>query len=388
MKSIISYLLLLFLINCYGQISITPGVDAKLPPPLPAPVKKIPPYDSSFNYSSTDYFSLIGQTIYFLPASTKYKTSYLQDYSTNFTTEVPTKFQNPPSPYLAPYTEVSIYKPVYFDEKPNYRTSLKEVQGRYFKITGFTEDGKYIKLKDVNNSNDSLLYQMHELLWDPIIDYVIVGYFIREREAYLNHHFYLNDAYVFGAPSIDVVSGETILLSDTNERWKCYDVTFLETTCYYYPILALLLTNSHGARITLKLSYMKPIYSSSCKSKEFMHLWEFTDEKDVRRKGRLFEASMIKRFGPKYGELIIQHKVDIGMTDEMCDYAWDKPNEIHYITKAGHKIEKWIYKSRTDLTRLKHDDANNTGWIHGTGDHTMYTKALYFENDKLIEIEE
>ena len=69
----------------------------------------------------------------------------------------------------------------------------------------------------------------------------------------------------------------------------------------------------------------------------------------------------ISKFGDQNGELIAQGKVKIGMTTEMCKYAWGKP----------------IWTSKTTTSNRVSED-----WYYG------FISSLHFENGFLKRIEE
>ncbi|MBQ6084669.1 MAG: hypothetical protein IJK92_10025 [Bacteroidales bacterium] len=58
---------------------------------------------------------------------------------------------------------------------------------------------------------------------------------------------------------------------------------------------------------------------------------------------------MIAKYGEKYGKLIINGQVVIGMNKEMCRYAWGNPSEINTTTVANHIHEQWVYSLRCYL---------------------------------------
>ena len=323
-------------------------------------------YDSSFNQSDTDYPLLVGQTLFFLPPSSRFTYYYyIPPYVTGF------------------YTETNVYRGVYVDEQPNYQTPLKEVEGRNFKITGFSDDGIYVKLIALDDSNDQLIYKFNQ----TFPQYIIVGWFEKYKKNHINHYFYLGTQIINGDK--DINTGQPVSLMDTDEPWKCYDVLYLETTCYY-PVLALLLKNTKGECIAVSAQNSK--HSSGSKCDQFLRYDHFDDEETAYflHKGKKFEADMLKRYGPKYGKLIVQNKVEPGMTDEMCEYSWGKPPKIITITKTGHEIEKWVYDYKDDPVYRKTGVIVTTGYVHqNQGMNTIYTnKYLYFEKGKLTEIEQ
>ena len=56
------------------------------------------------------------------------------------------------------------------------------------------------------------------------------------------------------------------------------------------------------------------------------------------------EAEKYKaRFGLDIWNTILQGKVRIGMTKEMCRLSWGDPEKINETITAGKKSEQWVY---------------------------------------------
>ncbi len=64
---------------------------------------------------------------------------------------------------------------------------------------------------------------------------------------------------------------------------------------------------------------------------------------------RVKRESLILKYGQKYGSLIAERKVVIGMTKEMCVAAWGKPSEINKTTATYGVHEQWVYNIKTYL---------------------------------------
>lgn len=55
------------------------------------------------------------------------------------------------------------------------------------------------------------------------------------------------------------------------------------------------------------------------------------------------KVKLIKKYGKNYADLIIQRRVKIGMTAEMCREAWGSPNDINRSTGPWGVHEQWCY---------------------------------------------
>ena len=57
----------------------------------------------------------------------------------------------------------------------------------------------------------------------------------------------------------------------------------------------------------------------------------------------------LKKFGKKKWLSILNRKIVIGMTEEMCELSWGKPNNINTTTTKGTTIEQWVYDNNAYL---------------------------------------
>ncbi len=73
-----------------------------------------------------------------------------------------------------------------------------------------------------------------------------------------------------------------------------------------------------------------------------------------------YKQECIKKYGAKYGALIADHRVDIGMPMKLCEASWGEPFEVI-----------------TSVNETKYDAA----WLYG------YKTFLYFRNGSLVLIE-
>lgn len=54
-------------------------------------------------------------------------------------------------------------------------------------------------------------------------------------------------------------------------------------------------------------------------------------------------SQMIKKYGKYYGKIIGKNKVIIGMTKQMCEDAWGKPDTVNQTTTTYGTNEQWVY---------------------------------------------
>ncbi len=62
------------------------------------------------------------------------------------------------------------------------------------------------------------------------------------------------------------------------------------------------------------------------------------------------EADYLKqKYGEELWNAVLNNKIEIGMTKELCEVAWGKPLEINETIIEGKKSEQWVYLGNTYL---------------------------------------
>jgi len=340
-------------------------------------------YDSSFNFSADKFRLLIGQTIYFIPYSTKYPNppQYLTDYyglapahqkkhsnggasAASIASRAPLVGGFVPRGHQKPENTNNYYKAKLVEDKenPHYETPASEILGKYFTIIDFIDSTKgeelrrfLIKLAHKDNPSDVFYYRFSSGE-DEIrrgvyfTDFLVVGYYEKVKKQYVNSYFYL-------APEInnifenikDLATGSYISLTDHNEKWQCYDVTLLDEESTLSLIPAILLKNEKGNRIaTTFLDNTTATSKTTIALKKFFitearHNQLVKDAQDSEDQKKQHKADIIKKYGPTNGNLINNHKLAIGMTKEMCIASWGEPESINTTTMSGLVHEQWVY---------------------------------------------
>lgn len=65
--------------------------------------------------------------------------------------------------------------------------------------------------------------------------------------------------------------------------------------------------------------------------------------KEIEQQRKLEKQSLVAKYGEKYGLLIFEHKVSLGMTKEMCLKAWGSPRNKIVRKTANGTQEIWTY---------------------------------------------
>lgn len=89
-------------------------------------------------------------------------------------------------------------------------------------------------------------------------------------------------------------------------------------------------------------------------------------KEEIARKSRISAIEkarkdlLINKFGNELAETILQGNVQIGMTREMCEFAWGKPYDKDITIVKNRTVEYWKY---------------------------TWKKSLYFDNNILVRID-
>ena len=69
---------------------------------------------------------------------------------------------------------------------------------------------------------------------------------------------------------------------------------------------------------------------------------KLAQEKQKQQKEEQRKKSLIQKYGQRYGSLIYQGKLELGMTQQMCHEVIDiKSYDIGKNMRSGHRVETW-----------------------------------------------
>lgn len=60
-------------------------------------------------------------------------------------------------------------------------------------------------------------------------------------------------------------------------------------------------------------------------------------------KNNIRRKELVTKYGSYYANLIMNSKICIGMTKDMCIESWGKPQHINTTTTASIEEEQWVY---------------------------------------------
>ncbi len=150
---------------------------------------------------------------------------------------------------------------------------------------------------------------------------------------------------------------DVIKLNDKS-KWLCKEVTLLKNKNNggqdsTYDIFCLL-KNDKGQQIQLMPPSDK-LGLSFITEKEYIRLDHANKNqkeqliKEINDAREKHKSECISKFGKHSGELIAQNKIELGMTSEMCRFAWGTPwDTFNSKTSAGAK-EIWFYNCKYNL---------------------------------------
>lgn len=270
------------------------------------------PYDSTQNYLRKDVYKYLGQDLYVIGKPEGiFRESGYENFVTNYSID---SYRN---------------KSVVYKSNNYFNSTYDELAGKYFKVIQVIKHprvddnevlyGSKFFLKLVGKENKDTVYFEYESKYEHNYPFIIVGFFEKQKKAFVGKQFIFQDFVLKGSPNIK--TGENISIV-TGQIWKCIDLTVEER---YYN-LSLLIENPLGEKTTIS----------------YDHVFDSLD------KGRVFSKNgaenYIKRFGKENFNTILQAKVKVGMTTEMCKLSWGRPKSINETITSGNKTEQWVYK--------------------------------------------
>lgn len=343
MKYIFTFIafFLCFTYVCQAQIT-----SYKVEKPAVQPRVAVP-YDSTENITRDNLISLIGQQIQILPQKrsgnlgletgpTFYSARPTQGYSSNN------------SLVIKPDTRFTSYKSKFgaFDNEVFDIVGCDSIKHEY-------SDSKTFYLKVKNTKYPSPIYlelgmshdiytggvlQKRSELYAPPSKFIIIGYFNKLKKSMVGRKFVnkYTDNYSFFNPGNIVYrlsDGSPLNEIPKNNVWTIADVSFVETDNYA------------GLSYILTSDAIKDVFCRASVS-DFTPYEEYVAQQQAIKD---WEKSIIKKYGSVNGKLIIDGRVKVGFTKQMCEDAWGKPDHINTTTGRYGVTEQWVYGSRSYL---------------------------------------
>jgi hypothetical protein len=300
----ILFISLILSTTTYGQITTTKVANKSVDN---SSIK----FDSLTNFLGKNVYQYLGQELYL-----KGKSESLRKYGYDgfYTDYNKSKFDN------------GVYKCC-----DSYNSKYSELEGKYFTVLEIIKHPKadeneylygkkfYLKLKE--KLSQDIMYFEYDTDFEHSFPFIVVGFFEKLKKQAIGQKFVFGSTKLrFGEDELDVKTGKPIIFK-LGEKWECFDVTIEEQ---YYN-LSLLLKDKLGQ--TLSIGYEMAIGSEK--------FYDVYTEKEAER--------YKTKFGLDNWTTILQGKVSIGMTKEMCKLSWGEPKDINETITSGRKSEQWVY---------------------------------------------
>lgn len=285
----------------FGQITTT-----KVAPKVEQ--KDNTPYDSTQNFLGKEVNKYLGQELYL-----KGKAESLRKYGYDG--------------FYTDYTKSKFDKGVY-KCCDSYNSKYDELNGKYFKVLEIIKHPKaseseylygkksYLKLEE--KTSKDIVYFEYDSQFEHTFPFIVVGFFEKQKMLTANKEFVFADKVL--ETSTDIETGK-VITTKTGQVWKCVDFTIEEK---YYN-LSLVIINSLGEKTDIS------------------HESVFGKWRVGRAYTKVEADNYRKKFGSEKFDKILQGKVTIGMTKEMCTLSWGEPKSVNETITAGKKTEQWVY---------------------------------------------
>lgn len=288
----------------YGQITTT-----KVAPKVEQTDNT--PYDSTKNFLGKDVYKYVGQELYLNGKAESLRKYGYEGFSIDYTKSSLTNKSN-------------VYKCC-----DSYNSKYDELTGKYFTVLEIIKHPKaaeseylyakkfYLKLQEKEKKD--IVYYEYDSQFEHSFPFIVVGYFTKLKQSEVGKEYIVRGKnWLSSGPMTDMKTGNPVSNFEAGGKWKCVDVTIEEK---YYS-LSLVLENEKGEQIPLSID----------NSKRTNWVFEFGQ-------AELYK----KKFGNDDWQRILDGKVKIGMTKEMCELSWGKPKSINETITSGKKSEQWVY---------------------------------------------
>ena len=308
MKKITLLLILVFIAsNLSAQITKTKIAEKK-------EIRNKEPYDSLQNFLGKDVYKYLNQDLYLIEKSKGLRKYGYDNFMKNY-----------------------LYKG-FNEEKDNvykccdgFNSKYEDLKGKYFKVLAIHKHPRadveeaiygntyYLELEE-KESKDKVYFE-YSTEFKHIFPFLVVGFYEKEKKRIVGNEFVFknNTLKVSSGSGLDIETGKPLTIK-TGDKWKIVDLTIEEK---YYN-LAIIVVNSLGEKTSVS-------YDTAFNERSYA----FTVEKADKLK---------QRFGKENFYNILQGKVKIGMTKEMCELSWGLPKDINKTLTNKSSSEQWVYE--------------------------------------------
>lgn len=282
-------------------------------------------YDSLDNFLGKNFNKYIGQELYLLGKAEILRSFGYAGFCLDYK-----KYR---------YSYSNTYKPLMTKDGKYIKATLgggfsyyDSLAGKYFEVISIESHpdscldeiifGKkcFFKLKE-KKSGDIVYYEYDSEI-EYLFPFIVVGYFNKLKVTEPGKEYIVRGKnWNTKGPMIDIQSGNAVSNFEAGSKWKCVDVSIEEK---YYK-LSLILENNQKEQIAISIGNAKG------------NSWIIDLEKANQYK---------QKFGESDWLLILEGKLNIGMSKEKCELSLGKPKSINETITDGKKCEQWIYENK------------------------------------------
>lgn len=334
-KFVLSLILVLSAISSFAQIK------TYAPKPKQATDSiALAPYDSTYTFVRGKLPALVGQQIQFLPNnSAKNRDGY------TFFNLYRNKYEKLNPLYSTIYRSTKydalvnkVFDIVGVDSIVDDNNLFRKVDYRLRVVSPEYADTLYLSLPFIHESKTNYKIEKYvDFDEHSFRNVIILGYFEKLRNRLANTSIKVrfpnnknnSDDYVL----FDIESNEPINSIPLNTKLNILDIGVIDGTEY------------GGLKYILSKTDT-PQYYAELNPLNFTGATPITQSDKDRAE---WERSMITKYGKTNGTLIIQGRVKIGFTKQMCKEAWGEPESINTSTGSWGSHEQWVYGLGTYL---------------------------------------
>jgi hypothetical protein len=221
------------------------------------------------------------------------------------------------------------------------------------------------KFKDLNSSvwQDMIIHAVfvlkdnnkHDTLNNAPIYWVVCE---NKQAPYCSSYFNSFISNPYFEKQKQLFQNQAVIKLNDKSKWLCKEVTLLKSKGSNnqdstYDVMCLL-KNDKGEQLQLRPPSEK--YGRSFIT-EKQYIW--LDHANRNEKEELIKAEnervekhkteCISKFGQRKGALVAQNKIEVGMTEEMCQTAWGMPWDISKTKTSTTTKELWFYNWKYNL---------------------------------------
>nr|DAX65783.1 MAG TPA: SmpA / OmlA family [Caudoviricetes sp.] len=300
MRTLDIFILCLFAINCYSQITtITTKVEEE--------PKEIQAYDSLETLNFKNVLSHKGQTIFIKGSSYAKMNGYPYYFFTDTISE----------PRLI---EHYIYKPTAGKIEGTIVSNYSELVGKYYKIQSiytakYKYEGTIYWVKLIGEDNHPFYLRFYKDTY--IYDFITQGYYEKMKQIFVGKEFYS-----IGPTEYQKVDNNEKVELPNRIKLKCIDIAV--NIGENGPAFAVLENEKYG-KIKAEITKKQKLYM----------LISFSDYNKY-----------LKKYGTKFGKYVAEREIVIGMNKNMVKDAWGDPDHINTTQGTYGVHEQWVYGKR------------------------------------------